>query len=227
MMRSFENRSDCTVVDEPFYAFYLHNTGHVHPMQEEVLASQPTHYDEVARLLSNDEQTSSLQYQKHMTQHMPQGCDLNWAATMRHCFLIRDPALVVDSYTRSRGQCSAQDIGIKRQYELYQELSTFTQQPIPILDSASVLANPELALKALCEQLNIPFQINMLKWPSGQRDSDGVWAGHWYHSVEASTGFSQSSTPVTSPELNAQQRTVVDEVQEYYEALKEMAIDIG
>ncbi len=29
----------------------------------------------------------------------------------------------------------------------------------------------------------------MLAWPSGPRDSDGVWAPHWYDAVWASTGF--------------------------------------
>ena len=29
----------------------------------------------------------------------------------------------------------------------------------------------------------------MLHWPAGPRDSDGVWAPHWYDAVVASTGF--------------------------------------
>jgi hypothetical protein len=29
----------------------------------------------------------------------------------------------------------------------------------------------------------------MLSWPLGPRDSDGVWAQHWYDAVLASTGF--------------------------------------
>jgi hypothetical protein len=29
----------------------------------------------------------------------------------------------------------------------------------------------------------------MLAWPAGRRDTDGVWAPHWYAAVEASTGF--------------------------------------
>ena len=30
----------------------------------------------------------------------------------------------------------------------------------------------------------------MLSWPAGRRDSDGLWAAHWYGAVEQSTGFS-------------------------------------
>ena len=29
----------------------------------------------------------------------------------------------------------------------------------------------------------------MLKWPSGRRNSDGIWGKHWYSAVEQSTGF--------------------------------------
>ena len=29
----------------------------------------------------------------------------------------------------------------------------------------------------------------MLGWPAGRRDSDGVWAPHWYEAVWKSTGF--------------------------------------
>ncbi len=42
LMRSFENRADCSVVDEPLYAAYLAATGLDHPGRDEVIASQPT-----------------------------------------------------------------------------------------------------------------------------------------------------------------------------------------
>ena len=29
----------------------------------------------------------------------------------------------------------------------------------------------------------------MLKWPKGIRDTDGVWAAHWYKNVINSDGF--------------------------------------
>ena len=42
MMRSWENRPDTVVVDEPLYAAYLARTGLDHPGREAVLAAQPT-----------------------------------------------------------------------------------------------------------------------------------------------------------------------------------------
>src|SRR3712207_9583621 len=41
-MRSWGNRRDTVVVDEPLYAYYLAATGIDHPGRDAVLASQPT-----------------------------------------------------------------------------------------------------------------------------------------------------------------------------------------
>ena len=35
--RSFENREDTRVIDEPFYAYYLKKTGLKHPMFDEII----------------------------------------------------------------------------------------------------------------------------------------------------------------------------------------------
>ena len=39
LMRSFENRSDCFVSDEPFYSYFLHKTGLKHPLRDEIIKS--------------------------------------------------------------------------------------------------------------------------------------------------------------------------------------------
>ena len=44
-------------------------------------------------------------------------------------------------------------------------------------------------LGLLCAALEIPFSEAMLSWPPGPRDSDGIWASHWYDAVNRSTGF--------------------------------------
>ncbi len=41
LMRSFGNRPDTVVVDEPLYGYYLARTGIDHPGRDEVIASQP------------------------------------------------------------------------------------------------------------------------------------------------------------------------------------------
>ena len=62
----------------------------------------------------------------------------------------------------------------------------------------------------------------MLKWPSGPRASDGVWAPVWYGAVEQSTGF--APPPASAPVLDASLRAIADAARPYYERL---ARDIG
>ena len=51
------------------------------------------------------------------------------------------------------------------------------------------MKNPDQLLKLFCKKLGIPFYREMLKWPTGRRESDGIWGRHWYGKVEDSTGF--------------------------------------
>jgi hypothetical protein len=62
----------------------------------------------------------------------------------------------------------------------------------------------------------------MLRWPSGPRASDGVWAAHWYEADERSTGFQ----PATARDitLTRAQRSIADQAREYYEVLLEKSL---
>ena len=57
------------------------------------------------------------------------------------------------------------------------------------MNVADLLRDPPGVLARLCAALGIRFDEAMLSWPPGRRDTDGVWAPHWYANVEASTGF--------------------------------------
>lgn len=190
MMRAWENRADCVVVDEPFYACYLSAAAGIrHPMHDEVVASQPTSWREVAEHLTDSPCEADVFYQKQMTHHMLPGVDLDWTRKLTHCFLIRDPFEVVNSYRQKRESVTTDDIGIVRQWKLYAEIRRLTDQNIPVIDARQVLEDPRTVLERLCTVLGIPFTDTMLQWPAGRRSSDGVWAPHWYQAVERSTGF--------------------------------------
>ncbi len=184
MMRSWENRPDTAVVDEPFYAAYLARTGIDHPGRDEVIASQPTEPDEVIRQLREYDGTP-VHYAKHMTHHLEEGMDLGWVRDFRNVLLIRDPAEVVASYVRSRESCEPEDIGLLQQVTLAAALP----QDSPVIDAGDFLRDPERHLRWLCDWLDLPFTEEMLSWPAGSRASDGVWAPHWYDAVVRSTGF--------------------------------------
>ena len=139
MMRSFENRPDTCVVDEPFYAYYLNRSGVKHPGNAEVIASQSSDWRTVAGQICDEPVGQDVFYQKHMTHHMLDEVALDWTTKLNHCFLIRDPLYVVNSYSKKRETVSADDIGIVRQLELYEQISEITGQNIPILDSKEIL----------------------------------------------------------------------------------------
>lgn len=217
MMRAWENRADCAVIDEPFYACYLADSGAQHPARGEILASQPTCRERVIAGLTGDE-PAPVYYQKHMTHHMPEGCDLSWAVGMRHVFLIRDPAAVIASYLNKMPTVSAEDIGIVRQWELYKTITDLTGRRPPVIDSADVLAKPCVVLEKLCSALDVPWREHeMTAWPRGPRASDGVWALHWYQSVWASTGFSAPST--TAVDLSGAAQSLAQDMLPFYAAL--------
>ncbi len=217
MMRSFENRPDCAVVDEPFYAAYLAATGLDHPMRDEVLASQPQSWREVVAGL--DALDAPVVYEKHMTHHMLADFGRGWAEARRNAFLIRDPAEVLASYTRKRADVTLDDIGVVQQRELFDRVANALGRPPPVVRGADVLANPPAMLCALCDALDIPFREEMLAWPAGPRASDGVWAPAWYDAVERSTGF-EAPAPAERPPLSAELQRIADLARPHYEALE-------
>jgi hypothetical protein len=216
MMRSFENRPDCAVVDEPFYAAYLAETGLDHPMRDEVLAAQPTDWRAVAEGLAAA--GGDLVYEKHMAHHMLPGFGLEWVKDCRNAFLIRDPAEVLASYVAKRGEVTLDDIGIVQQRAIFEREADRLGKAPPVVRGADVTADPRGTLSRLCEALGISFSNAMLNWPAGARDSDGVWAPAWYDSVWKSTGF---STPERTayPPLPDDLRRIADAARPHYEAM--------
>jgi hypothetical protein len=189
MMRSWENRPDCVVVDEPLYAYYLHESGIDHPAREQVIASMSRDLDEVVDgLFAPLPEGVTVFYQKHMTHHLLPDTDRAWIAGLSNILLIRDPREVVASYIRSRSTVEPDDIGLRQQVALYEFLCR-SGRPPPIIDAADFLRAPEPYLRWTCGWLGISFTPRMLSWPAGPRGSDGVWAPYWYEAVQRSTGF--------------------------------------
>lgn len=225
MMRSFENRPDTTVIDEPFYAASLARTGADHPMRAEVLASQSQDPAAVAAMLLGPiPKGRRIFYQKHMTHHMQPGFPLDWTSGVVNAFLIRDPVAVLASYTQKWDEVSLEAIGLPRQIELFEREADRLGHAPPVIASAAVLHNPRGALSALCAACGIPFSEAMLAWPAGKRDSDGVWAPAWYEAVERSTGFGPEKPEPSAALLRADLRAIAEKAQPLYERLAGFAL---
>ena len=225
MMRAWENRGDCAVSDEPLYAHYLAHTGLDHPARDEVIADGETDWRKVVdALLGPAPGGAPVWYQKHMTHHLLPHMGRDWIAGLRNVLLIRDPRQVVASYVKSRAEVTAQDIGLPQQVALYAELSARGQPP-PVIDAGDFLRAPESHLRALCDWLGIGFTPRMLAWPAGPRDSDGIWAPHWYAQVWQSTRF-QPPNDATWLTLDGTAGQVAHQCREDYEALRAVRLRV-
>jgi hypothetical protein len=231
MMRSWENRPDTIVIDEPFYAYYLRATGVRHPGAEEIIAKGETDWRTVVKQLtgtidcfprsSHERRASSgsflLLYQKQMTHHLLPEVDRHWLGTVTNCFLIRDPAEVITSYIKKNENPTLEDLGFAQQIEIFDWVCKKTARTPPVIDAKDVLENPERILRLLCQAIRVAFDKAMLSWPPGLRDTDGIWAKYWYDEVARSTSF-QPYRPKNEP-VPERLREIHDRCRECYERL--------
>lgn len=217
-MYSFAARGDSAVVDEPFYAAYLDKTGLSHPMREEVLASQDRDPIRVAKALTAPVPDGrAIFYQKHMCHHMVAGIPRHWFSQVQHVFLIRHPARVISSYLAKRENPTLEDLGFTQQTALFDEIATLRGAPPLVIDATDIRADPDAALRLLCESLGIPFEPAMLHWPAGPKPFDGAWAPHWYNAVHRSTGFAGPDAEL--PELPAAAQPLLKAALPHYERM--------
>ena len=189
-MRAWGNRADTLVVDEPFYAHYLQATGLDHPGRDEVIARHETDWRRVAAALMAPVPAGiRILYQKQMAHHLLPHMGRDWLASLTHAFLIRDPQPMLLSLGEKLAGFDLLATGLPQQVEIFEHVLARTGHAPPVLDAADLLAAPGPMLRRLCEALAVPFTDRMLWWPPGPRDTDGVWARHWYERVERSSGF--------------------------------------
>jgi hypothetical protein len=221
MLRSFGNRPDCAVIDEPFYAAYLAETGLLHPMRDAVLASQPADWRQVVHtLLGPVPNGRAIFYQKHMTHHMLGSIGRAWMPQCHNAFLIRRAEYVLRSYRARRDTVTLEDIGYRQQAELFDAECDRLGTPPLVIDAEDLLANPPGLLKALCDALKIPFRAEMLRWPAGPRPTDGVWAPAWYGTVEQSTCFAAPGPGSSTAALEDPLLRIAEQARPFYEHLK-------
>jgi Sulfotransferase domain len=190
MMRAWGNRADAIVIDEPFYAYYLKATGKRHPGADEVIAFGETDCRKIiAQLTGPIPNGRRIFFQKHMTHHLLPEVDREWLGAVTNCFLIREPREVIASYIKKREEPALQDLGFVQQAEIFDFVRTRTSMVPPIIDAKDVLENPERMLRLLCEAVGVEFSDSMLSWPAGMRETDGIWASHWYGEVAKTRSF--------------------------------------
>lgn len=186
-MYSFAQRADTLVIDEPLYAHYLSRSTVEHPGQDEIIASQETDGNKVMqKILSR--RSPKIIFCKQMTHHLIQ-LNTDFLSNSKNLLFIRDPKAIINSYSKVIPNPTMEDIGIKMQVDLLNELKSRKADYV-VIDSSDLLKSPSAFLTKLCKTLAIPFDEHMLYWDKGPRKEDGVWAKYWYANVHKSTEFS-------------------------------------
>ena len=177
MMRSWGNRRDTFVVDEPFYAFYLKATGKKHPGADEIIEKGQTDWRKVVQQLTGPiPMDKRVFFQKQMTHHLLPEIDRAWVLQLTNCFLIRNPREVILSYIKKNPEPRIEDLGFIQQYEIFEFVRQRTGSVPPIIDAKDLLENPEQTLRRLCHVIGVEFDPAMLSWPPGPHETDGIWA---------------------------------------------------
>lgn len=220
MMYSFAQHPLFEVVDEPFYGYYLKESGVNHPGREEILASLPTTIPHILQQLTPKANEHLLV--KNMAHHLIMVQDLTFLKEMKHLFLIRHPAKLISSFAKVIDKPTLRDIGLKDEYILFNEIAEY-QKPV-VIDSDDLLKDPEQVLKNAFDELGLPFDKKMLKWKAGPRKEDGVWATYWYKNVHASTGFAPYREKKV--DLNGYLSELYEEALPYYQKLSKHAIKV-
>ena len=190
MMRAWDARPDTFVCDEPLYAHYLKETGLPHPGADEIMAAQETDWRAVVDwLVGPVPHDRDVFYQKHMAHHILPGMETAWIEGLANCFLIREPREMLTSLMKVIPDPAVEETGLPQQVAMFEQERNRTGRTPVVLDSRDVLEAPGPMLDALCRAIDVPYTAAMLSWAPGPRETDGVWAKHWYANVERSTGF--------------------------------------
>jgi len=220
MLRSWGNREDTWVVDEPLYAHYLTQVTVAHPGVDEVVAHHETDWRKViAGLTGPIPHGRAIYYQKQMAHHWLPHLRGDWVLALTNAFLIRHPAEMLPSLQAKMGLPTLSDTGLPQQVEIFRFVRAQAGVTPPVLDAEDVLRDPGAALSGFCTAVGVPFRASMLAWPAGRRETDGIWAKHWYEAVERSTGFEpyRPRDRKVSPELEP----LLAECLPYYEELRQ------
>jgi hypothetical protein len=220
-MYSFAQLDDISVVDEPLYGHYLRVSGADHPGRDDVIGAMNCDGNEVFRTLLEQQRNdpSRRLFLKHMAHHLVE-IDTSYLRKTCNVFLIRDPREMLPSLTIQLPDAALADTGLKRQWQLFDELRQFGPAPV-IVDSRELLMDPASVLQQLCRAIGIEYSGAMLSWPAGARTEDGVWAPHWYDAVHKSRGFQ----PYRSKrEFPTHLQALLDDCEPWYRRLYQHAL---
>jgi len=191
LLRSWSNRPDTFVQDEPLYPHYLLVSGRQDPGREAVLNHYETDWVKIVEQLIHGEIPNSklIYYQKFMVYRLLPHIDMDWISGLTNCFLIREPRQMLLSYLKLWPNPTVETLGILRLHQLFYTVRDRLGTIPPVIDAHDLQNNPRHTLSLLCEAIGVEFTEEMLHWPK-RNPTDDIWSQYqWYDTVRNSTEF--------------------------------------
>lgn len=118
--------------------------------------------------------------------------DRRFLRETEHAMLIRHPRAVIASHYALNPKLSVDDIGFTRLRELWTAITTAGQRAPLVLDSDSLLAQPEQVVRAYCDRVRLPFCAGTLTWTPGARPE---WSRtqRWHAAASESREFAPAA----------------------------------
>lgn len=194
LMYSFAQRDDTEALDEPLYANFLRYHGNIvqRPYTDQLLSEVEPDVNKLVKDVIFGPGLKTYRYCKHISKFKVPNLPKEVMTKGRHFILIRNPLFILSSFGKVM-RPTFFELGYADLVTIYSELCQHGKPP-PVIDAEDLQQQPEVTLRGLCHDLNIPFQPSMLKWESGPKEVDGIWADWWYKSVHKYTCFMPNST---------------------------------
>jgi len=164
LLRSWGNRPDTFVQDEPLYPHYLLVSGRQDPEKDEVINRYETDWVKIVEQLTTGAipKDKSIYYQKFMVYRLLPHIDISWVTKLTNCFLIREPREMLLSYLQLWPNPTLETIGILRLKQLFEFVRESAGVIPPVIDARDLQENPRQTLSLLCEAVGVEFTDAML-----------------------------------------------------------------
>ena len=230
--RCFRERGDCQCHHEPFmYYYYLERQGALYPNFNPE-KDRPREWQDIARMLTSPTDTPNTPniFFKDMSYYIDDRHDdlADFMKATVSIFLIRDPRMALASYYKLDPDFSLAEGGLESQWRHVEKLSSLGL-PSMVIEAETINANPDTAIRAMCEFSGLSFMPEALTWSEDTVPDDWQQVSAWHQSSMKSTGFAKpdnrdpdtifAQAAANAPHL----QDYLDHHQPFYEKLKALA----
>lgn len=118
--------------------------------------------------------------------------DQRFLKEIQHTFIIRKPAEVIASHYALNPDVTADEIGFRRLYELFEAVRAATGTVPVVIDSDGLLDRPAETVEAYCARVGLTFLPGTLNWSNGTRE-EWLKAAEWHKDAGESVGFERAA----------------------------------